>query len=179
MSENDALDLIDQMKTKLGIQASMEEILADYHHVPEDGPFGPTTRDIKKKLGLRESEKEIEKRMEKDESYRADINARWVETLDEKQKYIRRLRASGRLHTDKEGEEFPWLDVIASMYAHPDKICMSESRCDQCHQPLITIWFDSPAMTWAYMCGRAGEMEICPSCMRQISYGKHGSIIMN
>lgn len=53
MSESDALDLIDQMKTKLGIQATMEEILADYHHVPEGSPFGSKIRDIKKKLGLR------------------------------------------------------------------------------------------------------------------------------
>lgn len=143
MSEKDALNLIGQMKTKLGIQATMEEILADYHHVPEDGLFGPTTKDIKKKLGLRESEEEIKNRLEKDESYRADTTARWEEALSEKEKYIRRLQASGRLHTDKKGEEFPWLHVIASMYAHPDKICMSEYRCDQCHQPLITIWFNS------------------------------------
>ena len=233
MSEKDALDLIDQMKTKLGIQATMEEIL-----VYEYGPNGfhdslasldylisrrkterrktisdvtisnikneikaiktglrelngPELKEIrwsveeteeteeskdyrllamisliKKLLGLRESEEEIENRLEKDDSYRADTIARWESDLE---KYIRRLQASERLHTEKEKEIRSWLDVIASMYDHLDKICVSESRCDLCHQPLIAFWLN-PLREHGYSFGDAGEMEICPFCMRQVSF---------
>ena len=39
--------------------------------------------------------------------------------------------------------------------------------CPLCGKPseeLKWIWFESPEWTWQKLCGRAGDMSICPDC---------------
>lgn len=65
---------------------------------------------------------------------------------------------------------YPWIDVIASMYAKPETIETDDHCCKKCNQPLIVFDFSSPAWTWAKLCGRGGYMWICPHCVYQESF---------
>ena len=63
---------------------------------------------------------------------------------------------------------YPWKDVLASMYMHPDKVRLAKSTCPICGKNLLRLHFSSPSCTWKAMRGRAGTMTICPSCPRQV-----------
>lgn len=66
------------------------------------------------------------------------------------------------------GEGFyPWEDVFASMMNSPEKVCLSSQTCPECGERLILLYFSSPDWTWQELCGRAGDMLICPQCHKQ------------
>ena len=62
---------------------------------------------------------------------------------------------------------FPWEDVFASMMKNPEKVCLSSKTCPDCGERLIQLYFSSPDWTWRELCGRAGDMLICPKCHEQ------------
>ena len=64
---------------------------------------------------------------------------------------------------------YPWLDVLASMYAYPDSVVFSDRKCPCCGGKVIGLHFVSCRSSWQHLCGRAGSMVICPSCAKQIA----------
>ena len=68
---------------------------------------------------------------------------------------------------EKQETQFSWKDVALSMLRFPDKVTLDYDRCPDCGHSRIRIYFHSPKWTWAMMCGKAGEMAICPSCKTQ------------
>lgn len=62
---------------------------------------------------------------------------------------------------------FPWEDVLASMMKHPEEVSQTSVSCPNCGEKIIKIYFSSPAWTWKKLCGRAGDMYICPKCHAQ------------
>ncbi len=67
----------------------------------------------------------------------------------------------------KQDKQFSWKDVALSMLRFPERITFDYDRCPDCGHSRIRIYFHSPKWTWAMMCGKAGEMAICPSCKTQ------------
>lgn len=67
----------------------------------------------------------------------------------------------------KQDKQFSWKDVALSMLRFPERITFDYDRCPDCGHSRIRIYFHSPKWTWAMMCGKAGEMAICPSCETQ------------
>lgn len=65
---------------------------------------------------------------------------------------------------------YPWIDVIASMYTMPDKVSKKLMFCPKCGARLVGLYFSSPTWTWRTLCGRAGNMTICPECPRQVKF---------
>lgn len=63
--------------------------------------------------------------------------------------------------------EYPWKHVALSMLRFPERVTFDYDRCPDCGHSRIRIYFRSPKWTWAMMCGKAGEMAICPSCKTQ------------
>lgn len=68
---------------------------------------------------------------------------------------------------DKQEGQFSWKDVALSILELPERITFDYDRCPDCGYSRIRIYFHSPKWTWAMMCGKAGEMAICPSCKTQ------------
>lgn len=71
----------------------------------------------------------------------------------------------------------PWTDVEASrtnedlQRAARETNTMPAGRtCLRCHQPLTWLYFQSPAWTWAKLCGRAGWLGVCDPCHLQIDF---------
>ena len=64
---------------------------------------------------------------------------------------------------------YPWRDVLASMYAYPDCVVFSYRRCPCCGGKVVGLNFVSCRSSWQHLCGRAGSMVICPSCVKQIA----------
>ena len=62
---------------------------------------------------------------------------------------------------------YPWEDVFASMMKSPEKVSLSSETCPDCGERLIQLYFSSPDWTWRELCGRAGDMLICPKCHEQ------------
>lgn len=74
---------------------------------------------------------------------------------------------------EKQEGQLSWEDVALSMLRFPEKITFDYDRCPHCGHSRIHIHFHSPKWTWAMMCGKAGEMAICPSCKTQSAlFGK-------
>lgn len=67
----------------------------------------------------------------------------------------------------KQDKQFSWKDIALSMLRFPERITFDYDRCPDCGHSRIRIYFHSPKWTWAMMCGKAGEMAICPSCKTQ------------
>lgn len=65
---------------------------------------------------------------------------------------------------------FPWYDVLASMYVYPDEEHIVRTTCPECGKRYAQLHFSSPSWTWRALCGRAGTMTICPSCLKQESF---------
>ena len=53
------------------------------------------------------------------------------------------------------------------MKARPEKVFLSDNTCPDCGEKLIQVYFRSPDWTWKDLCGRAGDMLICPKCHAQ------------
>ena len=67
-----------------------------------------------------------------------------------------------------EGQFFPWEDVALSILKYPENINFNAGQCERCNDPIISLHFVSPSWTWVKLCGRAGDMKICPKCRTQI-----------
>lgn len=66
---------------------------------------------------------------------------------------------------------YPWEDVLSSMYKYPEKVTtVNDQKCPHCGGQLIKLYFMSPGWTWSELCGRGGDMTICPNCIEQISF---------
>ena len=65
---------------------------------------------------------------------------------------------------------YPWQDVLASMYVYPDEVHIVRTTCPECGKKYAQLHFSSPSWTWRALCGRAGTMTICPSCLKQESF---------
>ena len=79
------------------------------------------------------------------------------------------LSIIGRLKESKTQSDiiYPWEDVLASMIEYPEKVYRSSVLCPNCGEKILKIYFHSPAWTWENLCGRAGDMYICPRCCAQ------------
>ena len=71
---------------------------------------------------------------------------------------------------------FSWEDVANSMIDYPDEV-KTDGLCASCLSTRIKLRFVSPAWTWEELCGRSGDMTICPKCHTQTEL--YGRIIMN
>ena len=80
---------------------------------------------------------------------------------------IKALIEEIRLSGTKELVYFPWEYVFDSMLNYPEKVCLSYETCPDCGEQLIQVYFSSPSWTWEQLCGRAGDMLICPKCHEQ------------
>lgn len=65
---------------------------------------------------------------------------------------------------------YPWPDVLASMYTMPENVKITETVCPNCGEKLIELYFSSPSWTWRALCGRGGQMTICPNCPKQVDF---------
>ena len=65
--------------------------------------------------------------------------------------------------------DYPWRDVLASIYAYPDSVVFSDRKCHCCGGQIVGLYFVSRRISWQHLCGRAGSMVICPSCVKQIA----------
>ena len=72
-----------------------------------------------------------------------------------------------RSHAAQDKQIFPWEDVLASMEKHPEKVCLSAGTCPDCGERLVQLYFSSPDRTWQQLCGRAGDLLVCPKCHTQ------------
>jgi hypothetical protein len=76
---------------------------------------------------------------------------------------------------DQDGRVFfPWTDVIDCFDKpiHPDNF-KDHKPCPKCSKQcsdLLWIDFRSPDITWGFMCGRAGQLSICPDCKIQVEF---------
>ena len=68
---------------------------------------------------------------------------------------------------EKQEKQLSWKDVALSMLRFPERVTFDYDRCPDCGHSRNRIYFHSPKWTWAMMCGKAGEMAICPSCKTQ------------
>ena len=67
-------------------------------------------------------------------------------------------------------EDFPWDDVLASMYAFPNSVVFSDKKCPCCGGETVQLVFESCSWSWENMCGISGTMVICPTCIKQIAF---------
>lgn len=67
-------------------------------------------------------------------------------------------------------QTFPWDDVALSLLKYPERVKFEYDACPDCGNERIKLYFHSPEWTWAKMCGRAGDMVICPHCKHQASF---------
>lgn len=65
---------------------------------------------------------------------------------------------------------FRWDEVIASIQQSETNPLVIPEKCDKCHNDMIVVYFVSPAWTWKNLCGRAGDLIICPHCIRQLKF---------
>lgn len=65
---------------------------------------------------------------------------------------------------------FPWEDVFDSMMKNPDSVHYNTKVCPDCGTTLIQLHFSSPDWTWRSLCGRAGDMVVCPQCHTQAGF---------
>lgn len=86
-------------------------------------------------------------------------------TLDQEQ--VNALVEELRSHAAQDKQIFPWEDVFASMKKYPEKVCLSSRTCPDCGERFIQLYFSSPDWTWQQLCGRAGDMLVCPKCHAQ------------
>jgi len=62
---------------------------------------------------------------------------------------------------------YPWSHVCDSIMSYPEKVGIISEKCPICGHNMIEIYFFSPEWTWKKLCGRAGDMFICPHCRSQ------------
>ena len=101
-----------------------------------------------------------------------------IDTLTRKERddLYKRIQSKANNRTagngqDKEEIIYPWAECAAHLEELGNyNVLVSETRCDKCGKRIIIIPFKSPAWTWEHLCGREGELYICPSCMRQVRF---------
>ena len=71
---------------------------------------------------------------------------------------------------EKQEKQLSWKDVALSMLRFPERVTFDYDRCPDCGHSRNRIYFHSPKWTWAMMCGKAGEMAICPSSKHNPHY---------
>ena len=87
-----------------------------------------------------------------------------------------KITSLAALGTAKDGPHeqeviYPWTDCAAHLEELESyNVLVTEMRCKRCGERIVIIPFRSPAWTWERLCGREGELHICPSCMRQVRY---------
>lgn len=112
------------------------------------------------------------------EKHKADFGERLVRARTELANLIASIsdkEANDRIETlaneiknwEKQEGQFSWKDVALSILELPERITFDYDRCPDCGHSRIRIYFHSPKWTWAMMCGKAGEMAICPYCKTQ------------
>ncbi len=80
-------------------------------------------------------------------------------------------------------DELPWEDVEASrrdkrlQRRHPLSKALSHQttakpcpKCGAVPEDLAWFYFESPAETWDWMCGRAGWISVCDPCHLQVEF---------
>lgn len=67
-------------------------------------------------------------------------------------------------------QTFPWKDVALCLLQYPEYVELEYDICPDCGNKRIKLYFNSPEWTWAMLCGRAGDMIICPHCKEQASF---------
>ncbi len=66
---------------------------------------------------------------------------------------------------------YPWADCAAHLEELESyNVLVTEMACKECGKRIVIIPFRSPEWTWGHLCGREGELYICPSCMRQVRF---------
>ncbi len=71
---------------------------------------------------------------------------------------------------EEDHQTFPWSDIALSLLKYPEHVKFDFDKCPDCGGERIKLFFRLPDWTWALMCGRSGEMVICPHCKRQASF---------
>jgi hypothetical protein len=107
-----------------------------------------------------------------------DASVKIVDTLSRKDRdaLYRKIREVAALRDAGNGQNeheaiYPWVDCAS----HLEKlvsydVLVTDMRCHKCGRRIVIIPFRSPAWTWEHMCGREGELYLCPSCMRQVRF---------
>ena len=70
-----------------------------------------------------------------------------------------------------DGEIFPWKDVGNCL--NRPTFQGGTKRCPKCGRPayrLVWIFFTSPPKTWEELCGRCGQLSLCPKCKKQVEF---------
>lgn len=70
----------------------------------------------------------------------------------------------------EEEHQYPWEHVALSMLRFPDEVTFDYDTCPACGHSRIRIYFHSPKVTWATMCGVGDDMVICPNCKIQAEF---------
>lgn len=96
-----------------------------------------------------------------------DFHARALYGLPLDEELLKKLIEKLSDPTAQGKEIYPWEDVLESMKARPEKVFLSDNSCPDCGEKLIQVYFRSPDWTWKDLCGRAGDMLICPKCHAQ------------
>lgn len=73
-------------------------------------------------------------------------------------------------------ESYPLADIKACIPYNAASITQKDvqegaiyyitTKCPTCGVSLVRMWFCSPDWTWEHLCGRAGDLIICPKCGR-------------
>ena len=101
-----------------------------------------------------------------------------VDTLSRKDRddLYKRIQSKAGSRTAGNGQDerdyiYPWPDCAAHLKELESyNVLVTEMRCDKCGKRIVIIPFRSPEWTWERLCGREGELYICPSCMRQVRF---------
>lgn len=65
--------------------------------------------------------------------------------------------------------DYPWRDVLASMYAYPDCVVFSDRKCPCCGGKIVKPNFKSCGWLWHRLLVDAASMVICPNCAKQVA----------
>ena len=76
---------------------------------------------------------------------------------------------------DNSKRYFKWREVVESVQKTDLLPAIVSYKCDQCNRNAVMLYFCSPQWTWEKLCGRAGNLIICPHCMRQLWF--HETVI--
>lgn len=71
---------------------------------------------------------------------------------------------------EEDHQTFPWSDIALSLLKYPEHVEFDYDKCPDCGGERVKLFFRSPEWTWAMMCGRGGDLIICPNCKRQASF---------
>lgn len=107
-----------------------------------------------------------------------DASVKIVDTLSSKDRdtLYRKIRDMAPLKDAGNGQNeretiYPWADCASHLKKLVSyDVLVTDIRCNKCGGRIVIIPFRSPAWTWEKLCGREGELYLCPSCMRQVRF---------